>query len=201
MRQPTTLILLLLLALSAAAQGKVARFDLDGLRYSNWDAPYVTLDSCLDHTATEIVIPDSVWRNGRGYPVIEIGPNAFRGCHNLVSVTLADSVNNILYGAFLDCPNLRVIVTARTRPPRIGRHAFYHAEWAKVFEPYHTLTTAIVVPEGCEPTYRNALGWSEFKNIRSTMPAPGDSANIDAMRGKYLRRVGPDKGGFWEIII
>ena len=24
--------------------------------------------------------------------------------------------------------------------------------------------------------------------------------NIDCMRGKYLRRVGPDKGGFWEII-
>ena len=26
------------------------------------------------------------------------------------------------------------------------------------------------------------------------------SANIEVMRGKYLRRVGPDKGGFWEII-
>ena len=26
------------------------------------------------------------------------------------------------------------------------------------------------------------------------------SANIDYLRGKYLRRVGPDKGGFWEII-
>ena len=25
--------------------------------------------------------------------------------------------------------------------------------------------------------------------------------NIDYMRGKYLRRVGPDKGGFWEIIV
>ena len=25
--------------------------------------------------------------------------------------------------------------------------------------------------------------------------------NIEAMRGKYLRRVGPDKGGFWEIIV
>ena len=24
--------------------------------------------------------------------------------------------------------------------------------------------------------------------------------NIEAMRGKYLRRVGADKGGFWEII-
>ena len=26
------------------------------------------------------------------------------------------------------------------------------------------------------------------------------SRNIEAMRGKYLHRVGPDKGGFWEII-
>ena len=26
------------------------------------------------------------------------------------------------------------------------------------------------------------------------------SRNIEAMRGKYLRRVGPDKGGHWEII-
>ena len=26
------------------------------------------------------------------------------------------------------------------------------------------------------------------------------SNNIEAMRGKYLRRVGPDKGGFWKII-
>ena len=25
--------------------------------------------------------------------------------------------------------------------------------------------------------------------------------NIEAMRGKFLRRVGPDKGGFWEIIL
>ena len=26
------------------------------------------------------------------------------------------------------------------------------------------------------------------------------SRNIEALRGKYLRRVGPDKGGFWEVI-
>ena len=25
--------------------------------------------------------------------------------------------------------------------------------------------------------------------------------NIEAMRGKYVRRIGLDKGGFWEIII
>ncbi len=27
------------------------------------------------------------------------------------------------------------------------------------------------------------------------------SANITAMRGKYLNRIGPDKGGFWEVMI
>ena len=26
------------------------------------------------------------------------------------------------------------------------------------------------------------------------------SRNIEAIRGKYPRRIGPDKGGFWEII-
>ena len=26
------------------------------------------------------------------------------------------------------------------------------------------------------------------------------SRNIEALRGKYLRRIGPDKGGFWEIV-
>ena len=24
--------------------------------------------------------------------------------------------------------------------------------------------------------------------------------NIEVMRGRYLRRIGPDNGGFWEII-
>ena len=27
------------------------------------------------------------------------------------------------------------------------------------------------------------------------------SRNIEALRGKIIRRVGPDKGGFWEIIV
>ena len=26
------------------------------------------------------------------------------------------------------------------------------------------------------------------------------SRNIEAMRGKIIRRVGPDKGGFWEVL-
>lgn len=40
-----------------------------------------------------------------------------------------------------------------------------------------------------ELTEPNNVGISETSIYR----------NIKAMRGKYLRRVGPDKGGFWEI--
>ena len=25
--------------------------------------------------------------------------------------------------------------------------------------------------------------------------------NINALRGKYLNRIGPDKGGFWEVLL
>ena len=40
---------------------------------------------------------------------------------------------------------------------------------------------------------------TELSNILEIHPS-AVSRNIEAMRGKYLRRVGPDKGGFWEII-
>ena len=149
---------------------RIARFDQGLLRYSNWNAPYVTVDTCLDIAATDIIVPDTVFFRGRPYPVVEIGPNAFKGFKHLTSVILGDSVQNILKGAFLDCPRLRVIEVRRPRPPHIGMHPFYRGEWYEVFEPYHTLTSVLVVPKGYEQVYRNAPGWGEFKVIQSTWP-------------------------------
>ena len=40
---------------------------------------------------------------------------------------------------------------------------------------------------------------AEIANILGLHPS-AVSRMINAMRGKYLRRVGPDKGGFWEVI-
>lgn len=174
MKQTTTFLLITLVLMLAVAQSKIAQFDHNGLRYSNWNAPYVTLDTCLDQTGTNIVIPDTVYFAGRPYPVVEIGPNAFRGCHNLVTVTLPHSMNNILRGAFLDCPQLRVVVIKNPRPIHIGMHPFYRGEWYEVFEQYHALTTALVVPSGSEQAYRDAPGWTVFKTIRSTWPDDGD---------------------------
>ena len=47
-----------------------------------------------------------------------------------------------------------------------------------------------------EDTYISKSDLSKFVGINTV----AISNNIEAMRGKYLRRVGPDKGGFWEII-
>ena len=47
-----------------------------------------------------------------------------------------------------------------------------------------------------EDPYTTKTELSEIIGISTT----AISANIEYMRGKYISRVGPDKGGFWEII-
>lgn len=175
----TLLAIAALLSLDAMAQGRIARIKQGNFLYSNWDAPHLTLDTCLDMTITEAIIPDNVTWYGRKYPVVEIGPGAFRGCRNLMVLDLGNCIGGFLKGALLDCPNLRVIKTGRCEPPELNsKHPFYGCTWDEVIEPYHTLSTIIVVPEGCEEAYRKAPGWKEFKVIQSHMP-DGSELQID----------------------
>lgn len=161
------------------SQGRIKRITQGIFLYSNWDAPHLTLDTCLDMTITEAKIPDMVTWYGRKYPVVEIGPGAFRGCRNLMVLDMGNNVGSLLKGALLDCPNLRVIKTGRCEPPSLNnKHPFYGCTWDEVIEPYHTLTTIVVVPVGCEEAYRNAPGWKEFKIIQSHMP-DGSELRID----------------------
>ena len=165
------LAIVALLSLDAMAQGRIARIKQGIFLYSNWDAPYLTLDTCLDMTITEAKIPDTVTWYGRNYPVVEIGPGAFRGCSNLVVLDVGSMTGPFLKGALLDCPNLKVIKMGSKEPPVLeSKHPFYGCTWDEVIEPYHTLSTIIVVPEGCEEAYRKAPGWKEFKVIQSHMP-------------------------------
>ena len=165
------LAIAVLLSLDTMAQGRIARIKQGIFLYSNWDAPYLTLDTCLDMTITEAKIPDTVTWYGRNYPVVEIGPGAFRGCSNLVVLDVGSMTGPFLKGALLDCPNLKVIKMGSKEPPVLeSKHPFYGCTWDEVIEPYHTLSTIIVVPEGCEEAYRNAPGWKEFKVIQSHMP-------------------------------
>ena len=166
-------------AVEGYAAGRIKRIRQGVFLYSNWDAPYLSLDSCLDKSVTQVVVPDFVRWYGRSYAVCEIGPGAFAGCHNLMFLELS-CTPSFLKGALFDCPNLRVIKIDSEVPPLLEtKHPFYGVnKWDEVIEPYHTLTTIIVVPEGCEEIYGNAPGWKEFKVILTHMPT-GEELKID----------------------
>lgn len=57
-------------------------------------------------------------------------------------------------------------------------HPFYGGKFKDIFEPYHALSTIVVVPPGSEEAYRNTPGWREFRVIQSTMPT-GDELKVD----------------------
>ena len=162
------------------AQGRIARIRQGIFLYSNWDAPHMTVDTCLDMTITEARIPDSIVHNGRAYPVVEIGPGAFQGCRNLTTVVLPKGIGGgILRNAFHDCPQLRVIVCRNPVPYNFEvNHPYHGGKFKDIFEPYHALSTIVVVPPGSEEAYRNTPGWSQFRVIQSTMPT-GDELKVD----------------------
>lgn len=56
-----------------------------------------------------ITIASSVSFNGKDYPVVSVGENAFQNCSDIVSVRLPESVHTIGARAFEGCTNLREI--------------------------------------------------------------------------------------------
>ena len=182
-------VMAMLITEVAWGQGRVARVTKDIFLYSNWDAPHVTLDTCLDMTITEAHIPDQIEHNGRTYPVIEIGPGAFQGCHNLTAVFLPKQIGGILRDAFYDCPNLQVIVCPSEVPFSLeNNHPFYSGSFNNIFEAYHAQQVVVVVPPGSEEAYRNTPGWCYFSNIQSTMTTEAQlQSNVSEGRIMQLR--------------
>ena len=80
----------------------------------------VTITRCNDYNSTEIIIPSEI----DGYPVTEIGDSTFRGCTNLTSVKIPDSVTSIDDSAFYGCSSL-TSVTIPNGVTSIGDSTFY----------------------------------------------------------------------------
>ncbi|MBR6284334.1 MAG: leucine-rich repeat protein [Muribaculaceae bacterium] len=153
---------------------------IQGLYFSHWEGNGdfrggmggVIIDGVADRDVASIFIPDSLLLRGRWYNTAEIGPEAFRDLMRLERCSF--NMNNILLHAFTGCENLRVIESRRPNPPNIGQHFFYYGAPDEVFEDYHFLTAAVVVPPGSEQAYRQARGWREFHTIVSHAPQPDD---------------------------
>ena len=78
----------------------------EGLEYSlNRDKGSYTVIGIGTCTDTEIVIPTK----HEGFPVIAIADDAFKGCANLQSIIIPDSVTSIGYRAFYNCQSMRTV--------------------------------------------------------------------------------------------
>ena len=84
-------------------------FEMDGIYYDiNSDETSVTVtnetgDSYAGSYSGDVVIPSSVTHDGKNYSVTTIGDCAFRGCIDLTSVTIPESVTLIYTLPFQGC--------------------------------------------------------------------------------------------------
>ena len=170
--------LLLLLALPIAAQDKsiehrkVTRASIQDFHCTFWSRDYLTIDGTSNPDATTLYIPDQILVNGHAFNVAEIGASAFRDMKHLERCSFL--AGKVLVNAFTGCRALRTIESRNPVPPSVGEHMFYYGKPNEVFDDYHFLTTAVVVPAGSEQVYREAHGWREFHTIVSHEPTFAD---------------------------
>ncbi len=150
----------------------VVRETIQGFHCTFWDGEHVIIDGVADRDATAVYVPDKVISNGHSFRTAEIGHSAFRDMKRLSRCSFSGW--SVLVNAFTGCEALRVVELRRQEPPAVGRHMFYYGSPTEVFEDYHFLTTAVVVPAGSEQAYREAHGWREFHTIVSHEPTFDD---------------------------
>ena len=83
----------------------------------------------------------------------QISNLAFSECHDLMTVTIPQSVESIGDGAFLHCENLSKVYVNSDVPPLCGYVAFFNTN------------ATLYVPRGAHDVYASAPGWRDFSNI------------------------------------
>lgn len=173
-----------------AFNAKAENFVVDGLYYSTLSESTVQVVKPISGSYTgTITIPEKVTYNGIKYWVTAIGDNAFKGAHDVTSVTLPlTTITSIGEYAFNDCTGL----TEFTLPASIisiGQKAFYYCDNLKHLyvhhiypASYHSGTEAfskihygshvctLHVPTGCMATYAADATFSVFTLVEEFDP-------------------------------
>lgn len=109
-----------------------------------------------------------------------VGGGAFAGCKNLDKISIPNGVRTIDYASFVNCANLQNIIIPNSIDS-VGISSFVGCEKlseihvesinppkANILAHYNlTDTVKLIVPNGSEESYHNALGWKEFKHINN----------------------------------
>jgi hypothetical protein len=101
----------------------------------------------------DVRIPDTI----TGLPVVSIGPSAFSGCTNLISVTISDSVIGIGDAAFESCSYM-TSATIGTNVTTIGDSAFSFCPLTSVTIPNNVTSMGLRVFQGCNSLTNVTIG-------------------------------------------
>ena len=164
-----TFMAVMLCSIPLAAQGGWGlgpTFVIDELTYRvlSDSTVEVTRNDTITHNG-QVIIPDKVTYEKKERQVVRIGENAFKGS-DISSVTLPSSINEITYGAFLNCDRLLTVICQSETPPSTGNYS------TGVFSPFTLKLGKLMVPEGTRDTYRSPGTWNKpnyiwpnFQNI------------------------------------
>ena len=90
-------VFLFSLILSVVFSTSASAYDvkIDGIYYNIFYNETAEVTSGEEKYSGEVIIPSSITVEGKEYPVTSIGYDAFRGCSDLTSVTIPNSVTSI----------------------------------------------------------------------------------------------------------
>ena len=141
-------------------------FEVDGLIYQVTSEAERTAELMNGFYAGDIVIPETIEKEGVTYTVTEIERNAFRNCE-VTAITIPATIGTIGEGAF-NTWWLKNVTCLRESPiPFTESYTFYD----ETYENGH-----LFVPEASKSLYAETEGWNNFKNIF----AIGDVTDFEA---------------------
>ena len=178
--------LLAFLTCALGASADRVNFSKDGMyfqltTYTDGSGVITIENSGSFNTYSGVVnIPDTVYYEGKYYPVTGIGYQAFKncsgltavtipegvtmllnesfaGCTSLTSITLPSTLTSIYNNAFTGCTNLTSITSMNGNPRTFNSNNFDASTYANA---------TLKVPQGSKSLYQSTSAWSQFSNIQ-----------------------------------
>ncbi|MBR1520914.1 MAG: leucine-rich repeat protein [Bacteroidaceae bacterium] len=155
MKQKTLKLMMVALGVLLSINANAYDVEVNGIYYTLWKSnktasvTYVPTEG--NAYAGDIIIPKEIIANDVTYLVTTIGINAFKGCSDLTSVTIPESVTSIDAAAFEGCSGLTSITIQAETPPSVDAGGLGVSQKVLLY-----------VQKGLQSIYESADGWKKF---------------------------------------